>query len=161
MSNQMIVHHNRERGIQLLTLVSYGLLIFAAVWWLAVHPSIDKPASLLIDIIDWPIDGSHDQMGRVGRFFSAIGSGLCAGLAALLLFVVIPEFRRNNQRIWRGTVVSLLIWYVVDSAGCWIVGVPSNVLFNTIFLLLLIVPLLMIRRGHSSATLDGPIPVGE
>ena len=135
------------RGIKLLSLVSYGFLIFAAVWWLAVNPAIDKPAAIMVDILDWPIDGGHDNMGRDARFFSAIGAGLVVGLCGFLLLVVIPEFQRGNRRIWRGTVIALLGWYVVDSAGCWIVGVPSNVFFNTIFFLMLLLPLWMIRNG--------------
>ncbi|MEM7259443.1 MAG: hypothetical protein AAF404_18870 [Pseudomonadota bacterium] len=136
-----------DRGTKLLAWVSYGLLVFAAVWWLAVHPAIDKQAALMIDIMAWPIDGSHDNMARDARFFSVIGAGLVVGLAGFLLLVIIPEFRRGNRQIWRGTVIALFGWYIVDSAGCWIAGVPSNVLFNTIFLVLLLVPLWMIRSA--------------
>lgn len=136
-----------ERGIRLLSFVCYGFLAFAAIWWLAVHPAIDKPAALLVDFLDWPLDGGHDSMGRDARFFSAIGAGLVVGLAAILILVVIPEFRRGNLRIWSGTVIALSGWYLVDSAGCLIAGVPSNAFFNTLFFIMLLVPLWMIRKG--------------
>lgn len=136
-----------ERGIKLLSFICYGFLAFAAIWWLAVHPAIDKPAALLLDILDWPLDGGHDNMGRDARFLSAIGAGLLVSLIAFLVLVVIPEFRRGNLRIWTGTVIALSSWYIVDSAGCIIVGVPSNAFFNTLFFIMLLVPLWMIRKG--------------
>jgi len=82
-------HPSLTRGIKLLKVVSYGFLIFAAVWWLAVYPAIDKPAAVMVDILDWPLDGGHDNMGRDARFFSAIGAGLVVGLCGFLLLDVV------------------------------------------------------------------------
>ena len=39
------------------------------------------------------------------------------------------------------TVYAMLFWYIVDGAGSVAAGVGSNVVFNTLYLLLVLVPL--------------------
>ena len=131
----------------LVRLTCYGFLAFSFCWWLAVIPSIDLPARLILDISDWPLDGSHDNLSRDARFISAIGSGLLVGLTFLLLLVVVPELKRGNARVVRGAVISVLAWYAVDSLGCALLGIYSNVVLNTFYALLIIPPLLMAGRA--------------
>jgi len=140
-----------KRAITMLRLASYGLLVFAAVWWLAVLPAIDKPATLMLDFIVWPIDDSHDSLSRDARFLSAIGAGLTAGVAIFILLVTINELEHGNPRVIRGSVIALLVWYLVDNAGSWLSGVPSNIFFNTIFLVMLLVPLWIAHRAYNKA----------
>jgi len=124
-----------------------GFLGFAFFWWLATIPSLDWPARFILDISDWPMDGSHDNLSRDARFLSAIGSGLLAGLSFLLLLVVIPEIERGNSAIIRGTVIALLAWYIIDSAGCLLLGIVSNAVLNTIYLATILPPLLLAARA--------------
>lgn len=134
----------------LLEWVVYGMLLFAAVWWLAAPSMLDQPASLLLDTIVWPIDGSHDTLSRDTRFLSAVGSGLMVSLACFLLWVSIPELRHGNFRVLRGTVLSILAWYLVDSAGSVLSGVSSNVFFNSVFLAMLLYPLWLASRSRAN-----------
>ena len=138
---------SRNQGLALTTLklMCWGFLVFAAIWWTAVHASIDAPASLLIDILDWPRDGSHEVLVRDARVFSAIGAGLMVGFAWLVLAVVIPGVRAGSHRIWRGAVVAITAWYIVDSLGCLIADAAPNAAFNTVFFAMMILPLWIAR----------------
>jgi len=132
-------------------LACYGFLAFAFFWWLATIPSLDWPARFILDTSDWPIDGSHDNLSRDARFLSAIGSGLLAGFSVLLLLVVVPEIKRGNRTVVRGTVIALLAWYIVDSAGCLLLGIVSNAVLNTLYLATILPPLLLAAKAIKSA----------
>lgn len=144
--------HALNRGITLLQISCYALLVFVVIWWLAVLPGYDRSAQIFLDISVWPIDGSHDQLSRDARFLSGIGAGLLAALALLILLVVIPELKRSNFTVIRGTTVAILTWYVVDSAGCILVGVASNAIFNAVYAAIILVPLWLIARAGNAYT---------
>lgn len=136
-----------DRSILLIRLVCFGFITFAVLWWSAVFPGYDLPAKLILDISDWPIDGNYDQLEQSSRLLSAIGSGLLAGLSFLLLLVVVPEIKKGNGSVISGAIASVLAWYVVDSVGCVLIGIYSNAVLNTVYAILIIVPLLMARSA--------------
>ena len=144
----MINTNKLARSVMLLRLVCYGLLAFVVVWYLAVFPPLDKPASLLLDTIVWPIDGSHDVLSRDARFLSGVGAGLLTAMTLFLQLVVAPELETGNFRVLRGATLSILAWYLVDSTGSYASGVASNVMFNTGFLLLLLYPLWLAAQAQ-------------
>lgn len=150
MNNTLSLH----RAVMLLKLSSYSLLVFAAFWWLAAVPGYDRPAQLLLDLMVWPIDGGHDQLTIDARFLSAIGAGLLAAFAILLLLVVIPEVKRGNGSVLRGTAIAIVTWYVVDSVGCIFAGVASNVVLNTIYAAAMLVPLWLVSRAMKGGDSD-------
>ncbi len=125
----------------------YSFLVFAFSWWLATIPNLDWPARFILDVSNWPIDGSANNMALNSRFLSAIGASLLAGFSVLLLLVVVPEIQRGNRSIIRGTVIAILTWYVVDSVGCLLLGVLSNVVLNTAYVAFLLIPLLLASRA--------------
>jgi len=133
-------------SISLFQLTCYALLLFSAVWWLAAVPAIDFPGRLLLDISDWPLDGSHDELSRDARFLSAIGSGLLVAMALFLLLVILPEIKKGNFSILKGAAIAVVAWYVVDSVGCIFAGVISNVVFNTVYAVLILLPMYLIHR---------------
>lgn len=146
-----MLNESLKRPLLLIKLTSGGFLLFAFCWWLAVIPALDWPARLILDVSDWPVDSMDKDLSRQSRFLSAIGSGLLAGLSGFLLFVVLPELQRGNARAATGAIASILCWYFVDSAGCALLGIHSNVLLNSIYVCLIVPPLLMARRAIVSA----------
>ena len=147
----MMANMSLERAILLMRITCYGFLAFAFFWWLATIPALDWPARFILDVSDWPIDGSSDDMGRSARFLSAIGAGLLTGFTFLLLLVVIPEIQRGNHSIIRGTAIAILAWYVVDSVGCLMLGIVSNIVLNTIYVALILIPLWLASRALRQA----------
>lgn len=146
-----------SRSVLLLRLSSYVLLAFLFVWFLAVFPPIDRPASLLIDLLDWPVDRGTDFLSRDVRWLSAIGAGLLASMAMNNLLVVVPEIEAGNFRVLKGSAIATISWYVVDSIGSFASGVPSNVVFNTVFLVMLLYPLWLASRFQAGALADSSI----
>lgn len=142
MNNNISINH----PILLIRLACFGYLCFAAIWLLAAVPSLDFPARLLLDISTWPIDGSHDQLTRDARFLSAIGAGLLSALALMILLVVVPELERQNFQPLKGTIIALLSWFVVDSAGCYSIGVYSNIVLNFVYLLTMLIPIWLLKK---------------
>lgn len=132
-------------SFHLFRLAAIGLLLFAAIWITAAIPGFDQPGRLLLDTLDWSADGDHKELSHDARWLSAIGAGLTASLGTLLLLVVIPGLKAGDPAVRRGALIAISVWYVVDSLGCIIAGVPSNALFNTFFFLALAVPLWKIR----------------
>ena len=142
-----------SRSVMWLRLSAYMLLAFVAIWFLAVFPPIDRPASLLIDFLDWPVDRGSEFLSDDVRWLSAIGSGLLAFMAMNHLLVVAPELEAGNFRVLKGSAIALLSWYLIDSVGSYAVGVPSNIFFNTVFLGLLLGPLWLVGRSQSEPTI--------
>jgi hypothetical protein len=134
-----------EKALSALTIVSASVLILSLVWLSAAFPVMNAPGILYIDLLDWPLDGATSTLTRESRWMSGVGAGLLAGLATMLLLVVIPELRKGNSRVKRGAMLSLVVWYLVDGTGSIAAGVMSNVFFNTVFLIMLLWPMRVIR----------------
>lgn len=141
-----------QQALMWLQLACYLLLVFTVIWWLAAWPAFDRPAQILLDITDWPIDGGHDQLSRDARFLSAIGAGLLAAFAMMILLVIIPEVKKGNGSVLRGTTIAIITWYVVDSAGCIVAGVHSNAVLNSIYAATLLIPIWMTSKAIRKAT---------
>ena len=81
-----------------------------------------------------------------------VGAGLLASMAMNNLWVVAPELEKGNFRVLRGSAIATLSWYLIDSVGSVTSGVPSNAVFNTAFLVMLLYPLWLafrIQEGQS------------
>lgn len=123
-----------------------GFALFALVWVGAAFPGLDGGARFLLDLLNWPLDGSPEMLDRNTRWLSAIGAGLTAAFAALTYFVVAPGIDRADGETRKGAVIAVATWFLVDSAGSISSGVASNALFNTLFFVLYATPLVLMRR---------------
>ena len=137
---------NDSQCVLLLKWATVSVLLFAAAWFTAAFDGIDLPGRFLIDLSDWPLDGAHAELSRDVRWLSGIGAGLLAFLGLQIWLVVIPELESGNMRVRKGTLLALLGWYVIDNAGSVAAGVPSNVFFNSIYFVLLALPLWLIGK---------------
>lgn len=123
-----------------------GFALFAFFWIGAAFPGLDGPARLLLDLLDWPLDGAPAALDRYTRWLSAIGAGLTAAFAALSWFVVAPAVERGDFAARNGALIAIATWFVVDGAGSISSGVASNAVFNAVFAALYAGPLLAMRR---------------
>ena len=149
MSSERAAHHNSvnvNRAITALQVQFVGFLLFALVWWTGVHASIDAPARWLLDLLSWPLDGSHQFLSGDVRWLSGVGAGLLVGMSLFMLLVVLPELRAGNFRVLKGAIRALLGWFVFDSFGSVVAGVASNAWFNVAFFLPTLALLLYLQR---------------
>ena len=127
--------------------VSYVLIVYSLIWATAPFSAINLPARVLLDISDWPFGDAPAVMDGSTMWLSAIGSGLLLAISLLFLGIVAPALERGDQQIVRVAIWAMVAWYVVDSGGSFAAGVPSNVFFNTVYLVLMLVPMLMVNYG--------------
>ncbi|MEE9446111.1 MAG: hypothetical protein V3V19_10660 [Cocleimonas sp.] len=131
---------NARLRFMLVIAIIFGL--YSLAWGLAPFDSINLPARFIIDISDWPLDKLSTPLDRSTQWLSSIGAGLLAAVSIFLIGIVVPAIKENNQQVIRTTVIAMCVWYVIDSAGSVVAGVASNMFFNSVYLLLILIPLL-------------------
>ena len=134
-----------EKSANIMTITAWSFIAFSAIWALAPYEAINQPAIMLIDLLDWPFGDASPALNQSQMWLSSIGAGLTFAMAIMLLGVVVPGLRNANRSVIRTTILAFSIWYIVDSIGSIASGVASNAFFNTIFLAMVLVPLVMVR----------------
>jgi hypothetical protein len=114
---------------------------------LAVFEATQEPWRLFYDVLTWPLDGQPSGLSSSERQLSAIIGGVLCGWAWLLYCLSKPEI--FNQQLRRLMLNSIWIWFVLDSAGSAISGLPLNVVSNLVFFLILVIPLYKLKSGQS------------
>jgi len=140
-----------ETSAKTITAVSWGFLLFAFVWGLAPYTTINAPARLLLDVLDWPPGTATAALDRNTMWLSSIGAGLTVLVSILLLGIVVPAIRAGDRRVIRVTIWAAIGWFVVDGAGSIASGVASNVFFNAFLLAGMLVPLMAVKIKQSPA----------
>lgn len=134
-----------EFRAQLMKIVAIGFMLFSVIWALAPYTPINFPSRLLIDVIDWPLGNFSDELSRDVKWLSSIGAGLVAAFAIFLFGIVAPAIKTNETRILNVSKWAIVAWYIIDSAGSVASGVASNAVFNTLFFIMVMVPLVGIK----------------
>ena len=129
-----------------LYIVSITFAIYSILWALAPFSDINLPARFIIDLADWPVDNLSSPLDRNTMWLSAIGAGLLGGYSIFLGGIVVPAIKERNDSIIKITILAMLFWYLLDSIGSYAAGVASNVFFNTIYLALVLIPLMGIKQ---------------
>lgn len=135
-----------------MTIVAILFGVYAILWATAPFESINLPARLILDSADWPIDNLSAELDKSSAFLSAIGAGLLGSIAVLLGGIVAPAIREENQPIVRVAIWAIITWYVIDGVGSIAAEVATNVAFNTVYLALVLFPLLYREKREPSNT---------
>jgi len=133
---------SRNTRSKLMLLVAGIFAFYAVLWGLAPYESVNLPSRLILDSLDWPIDNLSTALDKNTMLLSAIGAGLLGSIAIFLGGIVAPAIKEGNKSITRTAVVAMLVWYVIDGTGSIASGVASNVVFNSVYLVLILIPIL-------------------
>lgn len=133
-----------------LMVVSIIFFIYSLLWGLAPFAEINISARLILDLADWPLDNLFTPLDRNTMWLSAIGSGLLAAVSIFLGGIVVPALKDGNRAVIRTTIVAMSVWYIIDGIGSIAAGVGSNVVFNSIYLTLVLIPLVGIRNDKAT-----------
>lgn len=131
---------------KLMTLNGWGFVILGLVWVTTAFAGFDTPGRLLIDLLHWPVNGYPAAPSMEARWMGGIGAGLTVAIGLMFIFIFAPLVRTGGmigKLVRKGIIISLSAWFIVDGAGSIAAGAPSNVVFNFIFYLLAVVPLIM------------------
>jgi hypothetical protein len=114
---------------------------FGPIFALATVPALDVLARLSLDLLAWPVDGQQRYADQSMRFLSALTGGFLFGWGVMILCLRQWVYDAAPEPTRRAVVAGVLAWFFLDSAGSIAVGVPSNVVFNVVVLLLCVGPL--------------------
>jgi len=131
-----------------LLVVSIVFAIYSLLWGLAPFPEFNIPARLILDLADWPINNLNSPLDKNTMWLSAIGAGLLGAVSIFLGGIVVPAIKERNTRIINTTILAMLVWYIIDSVGSIAAGVSSNVFFNSIYLALVLIPLICLGKNE-------------
>lgn len=135
-----------ELRYKLMRIVAFILGMYALIWGVAPFVSINISARFLLDLLDWPLGSTSEPLDRNTKWLSAIGAGLLAMVAVLLWGVIAPALKKGDVLVARTTMLAVLVWYVIDGLGSIAAGVASNMVFNTVYLIAMLIPLIGIRK---------------
>jgi len=130
--------------------VSIIFAIYSLLWGLAPFADFNFPARFILDLADWPVGNLSAPLDKNTMWLSAIGAGLLGAVSIFLGGIVVPALKAGNRSIIHTTILAMIFWYVIDSAGSIAAGVSSNVFFNTIYLVLVLIPLVCISKDKAA-----------
>lgn len=116
--------------------IGFGFMVAAAS-----HPAGAGLTVFFADILIWPYDGNPGELDQITRLLSAIGGGVMVGWGLILWMSVTQVLPRAPEIGRRMILVSILTWFVIDSTGSVLSGVPLNVGGNLLFLAAFLIPL--------------------
>lgn len=89
----------------------------------------------------WRLDDGVDKLTDTNHLADAILGGVMAGWAVMMWLLADRMLAKAPKETKSIIVVSLLVWFVIDSAGSVVSGAWLNVLANAGFLGLYLLPL--------------------
>ncbi len=137
--------HFRSRFMLIVSIIFF---IYSLLWALAPFAHINLPARIILDLADWPLDNLSSPLDRNTQWLSSIGAGLLAAISIFLGTIVCPAIQEKNTAIIRATIIAMSAWYLIDGIGSIASGVASNVIFNSIYLALVCIPLIGIQQSE-------------
>ncbi len=98
--------------------------------------------------------GDSDNVQRIGEdypefiqlVYGVLGA-VMIGWMVTLLAIMWRHFRTDPRGTWQILVISIGVWYAVDSGFSVVIGLVEHAVFNTGFLVLYVVPLVGIGRS--------------
>lgn len=117
----------------------WATLAIGAMFAIGAAPALDGGARLFYDTIYWPIDGVSpygDQLRLTASLLGAVMIGW-----AICIFGIVDAAAVAGAPAWRMLTLSVVVWYVVDSAASLALGAPLNALSNTGFLVTFLAPI--------------------
>jgi hypothetical protein len=114
---------------------------FGPVFYFGTMAATSEPARLTLDVLSWPMDGKQTYMSPDTRFLSALTGGFLLGWGVLIWCLSAWVYDAAPEGVRRSVLISLIAWFLLDSAGSISSGTASNVLFNVFVLFFAVGPL--------------------
>jgi hypothetical protein len=134
---------DHKKYINLLKLSSLITIITGVMSVLASSPVTQKPWLLLLDFLDWPLDGDPSSFTKESFVLNAVLGGVMIGWGVLMYYV--SDELQKSPRLLKAMLASLMCWFISDSIGSFVSGVYGNIFLNFIFLAMYLYPLLKLR----------------
>lgn len=136
---------NRIFWLKVFRFASLYIFVTGLIPLFAIFESTQEPWRLFYDFLTWPLDGIPVSLSSGERQLSAILGGVLCGWSWLLYSLAKPDI--FNQPIRKMMLYSIWIWFVLDSSGSAISGLPLNAVSNLSFFLVLVIPLYKLKAA--------------
>lgn len=99
-----------------------------------------------VNPVFWGTEGLADNVRRFQQWIYGVLGATVAGWGILLTFIAHYPFKKKEKWSWDCLLVALLVWFLVDTAISLHFRVYFNAIFNTVLLILVVLPLVFTRR---------------
>ena len=114
---------------------------FGPIFFFGTMPETLEPARWTLDFLTWPLDGATTYASADTRFLSALAGGFLLGWGVTIWCLSVWVYDAAPEGVRKSVLTGALAWFILDSAGSAASGNLTNVLFNTVFLMIAIGPL--------------------
>jgi hypothetical protein len=128
-----------QKGLRLAAFIT--LIAFGPISALSAYAPISGPMGAVLDAVFWPIDGAQGTAAGETRLLLAILGGITLGWGLTIWQLAGAPLARDPGLIRPIIRTSVIAWFCLDSTGSILAGAPLNVLPNTVFAALLLIPL--------------------
>ncbi|UWQ51379.1 excinuclease ABC subunit A [Leisingera caerulea] len=132
-------------AIRMLKTVSVLSSAFGLAMVLALATPLSQALGFFLDLAFLPLDGGQRLQPGPASLMTAISGGLLCGFCVLIHLVTEHVYSRDAALGRRLLLPALIAWYIPDSLGSFAAGAWFNVVMNSAFLALFLVPLLLTR----------------
>jgi hypothetical protein len=123
------------------------MILFGLVSALSAAAPLSGPMGLVLDAVFWPLDGGQRAMASETRLLLAILGGITLGWGVMIWQLAGAPLARDPATIRPIIRISVISWFVVDSAGSFLAGAPLNVVANVAFAAAFLIPLASAGRA--------------
>lgn len=116
------------------------------------HPYTDDLWLMLFDVLQWPFDGTPAVFNSDARAINAVLGGTMVGWGMLMYLLAVEHRLQCIPELPQLLLYALSGWFVVDSFGSLIAGLPGNIILNCVFLVLFVPPLMALRQSAKADT---------
>jgi len=118
-------------------LIGVGLSFFLSLFSPLAHV-----LRLFLDLAYLPYDGTQSFASDEGRLLIAISGGLMTGWGVMFWLVTTRVYARDPELGKALILPSIIVWFVIDSAGSILAGALFNTVMNAGFLIMFVVPVI-------------------
>lgn len=124
-----------------LKIVGFGLVIFSIIMTFLNSTPLFGMFNKGIDPVFWGGTLSDTRAISFRTWVYGAWGATIAGWGISLLFIVYNAFTRQERWAWFAISVGLAVWYLLDTGMSAYFGVGFNVIFNSLIMGLVVIPL--------------------
>ncbi|OIQ45161.1 MAG: excinuclease ABC subunit A [Roseobacter sp. MedPE-SW] len=128
-------------------------VLFGLAMVLALITPLRAVFEIFLDLVHYPLDGQQGLTSDSAHVLTAISGGLLVGLGALIWGITQEVYAKRPDIGARIILVGVFAWYLPDSFGSYMVGAWFNMVLNTGFLAIFVLPILLHRQSSKKTVL--------
>ena len=109
-------------------------------------PLFDSIVNVRVDSSFWSAESHPKGVPEFQAWIYGVLGATMGGWGISLVFITKNAFQKRETWAWSGLIVALSSWYLVDTAISLYFEVNFNAIFNTLILILVLLPLFSTRR---------------